>query len=287
MSDLAGTSAESIASACGENVAAIAECLNQCFDDSSHELQVGELSQWSAEEPPTGFAGSGLIVACQVGEETLLCAIPQALPLPAWYRQPGDSEQARLDTLAMEWSMNLLPPELECTKFTTTLCADLQESLKQCEPADDAHLLPLSVDEDASQLWLVWPVAKLPVAEETETEVVAEAAPAPPVQAAAPVASPQPPAARPPAQHDHFARIRSITVPVIVKLAERRIEVSELLSLCPGSIIAFDKPCENLLELLVNDKVYGRGEAIKIGEKFGLKISEIGYVPQREPKVLS
>ena len=40
MSDLTATTVESIVSTCTENTAAIAECLNQCFDDASHELAI-------------------------------------------------------------------------------------------------------------------------------------------------------------------------------------------------------------------------------------------------------
>ena len=34
-------------------------------------------------------------------------------------------------------------------------------------------------------------------------------------------------------------------------------------------MLAFDKSCEDLLGLYVNNQVYARGEAVKIGEKFG------------------
>jgi len=60
-----------------------------------------------------------------------------------------------------------------------------------------------------------------------------------------------------------------------------------LLSLTPGALITFNKSCEDLLELCINDRYYCQGEAVKIGEKFGLKINEVGVVEQREPQVLN
>jgi flagellar motor switch protein FliN/FliY len=74
------------------------------------------------------------------------------------------------------------------------------------------------------------------------------------------------------------SRLMKLPVQVAVHLAERKIDLSQLLSMAPGSLLTFDKPCEDLLELYVNNQQYARGEAVKIGEKFGLKINEMGDV---------
>jgi flagellar motor switch/type III secretory pathway protein FliN len=41
----------------------------------------------------------------------------------------------------------------------------------------------------------------------------------------------------------------------------------------PGSIIKFDKTCDELLELSIGNRTVARGEAVKVGDKFGLRIS--------------
>ncbi len=285
MADFSSTPVETIQSTCSENAAAIAESLNQCFD-VTHELAVGEPTGWTAEEVPEGLAGPGLVVSCEVGDLALWCVIPESLPIPDWYTDPGDSERARLETLAMEWSMNLLPPDLECSKFSTTAYPNLAEKIAEAGPDESATLLPVTVDEDQCQLWLLWP---LPAAEESEPEPEPEPAAETPAESGAGSVAESAIAqlsARQPAANDPLRRIRGLNVPVIVTLAERRIELDELLCLGPGSLITFDKPCEDLLEMLVNDKIYARGEAVKIGEKFGLKISEVGYKPQRASRIL-
>jgi flagellar motor switch protein FliN/FliY len=71
-------------------------------------------------------------------------------------------------------------------------------------------------------------------------------------------------------------RVMKLPVPVAVHLAERKIELSQLLSMAPGTLLTFEKSCEDLLDLYVNNQIYARGEAVKIGEKFGLKINELG-----------
>jgi flagellar motor switch protein FliN/FliY len=77
-----------------------------------------------------------------------------------------------------------------------------------------------------------------------------------------------------------LARIMRLQVPVIVKLAERKLNVSEVMRLGTGAIIEFFKRSDEPLELMINNKVIGVGEAVKVGENFGLRISQIGDVKQ-------
>ena len=71
-----------------------------------------------------------------------------------------------------------------------------------------------------------------------------------------------------------------LEVPVIVKLAERKLSMSEVMRLGTGAIIEFSKSSEEPLELMVNNKPIGTGEAVKVGENFGLKITQIGDVKE-------
>ena len=73
-----------------------------------------------------------------------------------------------------------------------------------------------------------------------------------------------------------LGRILQLKVPLIVKLAQRRIPLNEVMRLGNGSIVEFFKSSEEPLELLVNNKSIGFGEAVKVGENFGLRITQIG-----------
>lgn len=73
-------------------------------------------------------------------------------------------------------------------------------------------------------------------------------------------------------------RILRLEVPVIVRLAERKLNMSEVMRLGTGAIIEFFKASDEPLELLINNKVIGAGEAVKVGENFGLRITAIGDV---------
>ena len=81
-------------------------------------------------------------------------------------------------------------------------------------------------------------------------------------------------------------RLHGVPVSVVVTLAEKRIEVGQLTAISPGALITFAKPCEDLLDLYVNNRKFCRGEAVKIGEKFGLKVTEIGVEHPRVSPVL-
>lgn len=71
-------------------------------------------------------------------------------------------------------------------------------------------------------------------------------------------------------------RILRLHVPVIVKLAERRLTLSEVTRLGIGAIIEFAKSNNEPLDLMINNKSIGTGEAVKVGENFGLRITQIG-----------
>ena len=75
-------------------------------------------------------------------------------------------------------------------------------------------------------------------------------------------------------------RIMRLKVPVIVKLAERKLLLSEVMRLGVGAIIEFVKSSNEPLELLINNKAIGVGETVKVGENFGLRITRIGDMKQ-------
>jgi flagellar motor switch protein FliN/FliY len=86
--------------------------------------------------------------------------------------------------------------------------------------------------------------------------------------------------AKPDPAKAELSRILRLHVPVIVKLAERKLLLSEVMRLGAGAIIEFSKRNEEPLELLINNKTIGVGETVKIGENFGLRITQIGDVKQ-------
>ena len=76
-------------------------------------------------------------------------------------------------------------------------------------------------------------------------------------------------------------RILKLSVPVTVVVAVREMPIEALLELNVGSIIEFDVAFDSDLELHVADRKIGSGQAVKIGENFGLRITVIENVRDR------
>lgn len=72
-----------------------------------------------------------------------------------------------------------------------------------------------------------------------------------------------------------FQTILKLTVPMIVQIGRRKLPLSEILSLSPGAIVELPKNADEELELLVNNKTVGHGNAVKVGENFGIRIQSI------------
>jgi flagellar motor switch protein FliN/FliY len=66
-----------------------------------------------------------------------------------------------------------------------------------------------------------------------------------------------------------------IKLPVIVTLAAKKQPIGRIVELGPGSIIQFDKSCEEMLEMHVNEQIVAEGEAVKVGDKFGIRVTSL------------
>ena len=81
-------------------------------------------------------------------------------------------------------------------------------------------------------------------------------------------------------QHENLNRILSMRVPVIIKIVDKQLTMGNILKLSIGSMIQFDKDAYQLIELMVNNRTIGLGQPVKIGEKFGLRISQLGQITE-------
>lgn len=75
-------------------------------------------------------------------------------------------------------------------------------------------------------------------------------------------------------------RLMDVPLNVDVELGRTRMTIQDLLALGPGSIIELDKVAGSPLDILVNDRLLARGEAVVVNDKFGVRITDI--VSQQE-----
>lgn len=77
------------------------------------------------------------------------------------------------------------------------------------------------------------------------------------------------------------ARILGLSLIIRVILAEREMAIDSILTMRPGTIIEFDVPFNSELLLYAGNRAIGRGQAVKVGEKFGLRTTRIDTVRER------
>jgi flagellar motor switch protein FliN len=72
-----------------------------------------------------------------------------------------------------------------------------------------------------------------------------------------------------------------IKVPVVVTLAEKKQPLARIVDLGPGMIMQFEKSCDEMLELEVGRRKVAAGEAVKVGDKFGIRVTSITLPEER------
>ncbi|HPM22460.1 MAG TPA: FliM/FliN family flagellar motor switch protein [Phycisphaerae bacterium] len=110
-------------------------------------------------------------------------------------------------------------------------------------------------------------------AEAADTTTMAPAPPAPPP-------APTPCTFKMPTD-PNVRRLLRLRVPVIVQLASRPMPISNVRDLSVGAIIEFEKSVEDPLDLLINNRLIGQGQCVKVGENFGLRVTRICDTAQR------
>ena len=99
----------------------------------------------------------------------------------------------------------------------------------------------------------------------------APAAPAP-VAAAAPRA----PAAIPAdVSGANLEVLLDVPLEVVVELGRTDLQIKDILSLAPGSVVELNRMSGEPIDVLVNGKLVARGEVVVIDESFGIKIISI------------
>ena len=66
-----------------------------------------------------------------------------------------------------------------------------------------------------------------------------------------------------------------VPLQVSVEVGRARILIKDLLQMGEGYVVELDKLAGEPLDLYVNSRLIARGEAVKVGDKFGIKLTEV------------
>lgn len=302
MADLHSLNAADVIALCQASTAEASACLARVFD-AKLSLSVGEAGTLAAGSLAGELTGPGLLLIFCLQDTAVVAVLPGASGLlPAWCASPNSEESQRLRTLAQELSGVLLPQAYEPTEVAAAYVESLADALERASLPDDATLVSITLTRDdgaSSTLRMIWPVTRVETVYgaldlHRETKLVPEASrkldhgedgdtPAPRHHDAATVTSSKtasledlPPYAR---------SLLRIEVPVMVNLATKRQPVARILELGVGAIIQFEKSCDELLDLYVGNQRIAQGEAVKVGEKFGIRVTSIALPEERFERV--
>lgn len=98
-------------------------------------------------------------------------------------------------------------------------------------------------------------------------------APAPAPKASAPAAAPS--AAALDVPEGNLEVLLDVPLEVVVELGRTDLQIKEILSLAPGSVVELNRMAGEPINIMVNGKLVARGEVVVIDENFGVKITHI------------
>ncbi|NYT41753.1 flagellar motor switch protein FliN [Sphingomonas sp. R-74633] len=73
----------------------------------------------------------------------------------------------------------------------------------------------------------------------------------------------------------NFRLLQDVDVKLTVEIGSTRLTLRELLALGEESVIELDRDANELLDVFVNGTLIGRGEVVTVGEKFGVRMTEL------------
>lgn len=73
----------------------------------------------------------------------------------------------------------------------------------------------------------------------------------------------------------NFRLLQDVDVKLTVEIGSTSLTLRELLALGESSVIELDRLANELLDVLVNGTLIGRGEVVTVGDRFGVRMTEL------------
>ncbi len=297
MTEFKAVDPEQVLSAVKAGVEGIADVLNRTFDGQFQVASADIVEPFSGTSA-LGLDGPMLVIQGDLESGCAVAVLPASAGIaPDWCSTPDDTQQSKLGSLAQEFFFSTIPEDFFAAdqRFDYLTSAD---PLEKIEFVKSAQLIRVSIQSEAGEgeLLLIW--ASQHIVDLSAAAEPGETADATASQSGEAGLAPEPD--QQPSDSEASRRIQfndlsdgivqlpifarsilKIPVPVRVVLAARKMTVGELGELAPGSIIEFKKSHEQPLTLEIGTHQLAEGEAVRVGEKFGLWITAITLPGER------
>ena len=294
MSDLGIEQRDAIANEARSNAELVAETFAEAFAiPQTFEVGEPEILGWRAW--PEAWRHPGLLIALPIADQAAIMLLPDPdAALPAWCNHPDPAGKASLQTLTAAVASLVLPPTYRSLEAFSVHVPNVAEALEQGS-GDTLGAIPITLQSSQGTISgsLVLPIThwknllpKVAAPPPVSPGIAADSGPRTDFDEPADFADPHDRL-----EHDlprlpsYVRSLLRVPVTVAVTLAHTRTSLSKVIDIGPGTIIQFDKSCESPLSLEVGDVEIANGEAVKIGDKFGLKVGEIVLPPERFHRV--
>lgn len=74
---------------------------------------------------------------------------------------------------------------------------------------------------------------------------------------------------------DGLSFVMDVPVELTVELGRKNVRIGEVLRLGPGSVLELTKANGDPLDIFVNNRLIARGEAVVVGERYGVRLTEV------------
>lgn len=74
---------------------------------------------------------------------------------------------------------------------------------------------------------------------------------------------------------DSLSFVMDVPVELTIELGRKQVKIGDVLRLGPGSVLELDKANGEPLDVYVNNRLVARGEAVVVGERYGIRLIEV------------
>ncbi|MDG1085543.1 MAG: flagellar motor switch protein FliN [Planktotalea sp.] len=86
-------------------------------------------------------------------------------------------------------------------------------------------------------------------------------------------------------EKDKLRALENIEVQMSIEVGRTEITIADLLRLNEGSVVELDRLAGEPLDILVNGTMIAKGEVVMVGERFGIRFSDIVDPEKRVDKI--